>query len=295
MEWLEGRLLLAADALEPNDDFTTAADLGTGDQTHADLSIHESHNDDWYRWTASAGGQLTADVLFSHAAGDLDVNLYSSTRELLRSSASNDNNEQVQYQVTADQVYYIQVFGFFGAVQEDYTLAIDGPQPMADALEPNDSFAAAANLATGDRTVSGLTIDQAGDDDWYVWRAPATGPLAVTAQFLHARGNLDLEVYGANENLILASTSETDNESVSFAAATGQAYYVRIFGAGGAIQRDYQLIVNGPDIPPDAFEPNDTLLTAHDLQTEDQSHAGLTIHAVGNDDWYKWRRRPKAP
>ena len=46
LEKLENRVLLAVDAYEPNDDFESAWDLGQGDQTLYNLSIHALGDDD---------------------------------------------------------------------------------------------------------------------------------------------------------------------------------------------------------------------------------------------------------
>ena len=113
------------DALEPNNSFETAADLGTGDQTYHHLSIDSPDDRDYYRWVAAQNGQLTVDALFSHADGDLDLRLYDAERVLLELADSQGNIERVQHTVTAGSLYFIHVYGFGGATNDDYSLSID--------------------------------------------------------------------------------------------------------------------------------------------------------------------------
>ncbi|MCU0875198.1 MAG: PPC domain-containing protein, partial [Pirellulaceae bacterium] len=128
VERLEGRVLLAGDAYEPNDDFESARNLGQGDQTIYNLSIHAPGNNDWFRWTAPAGGDLTIAIDFLHAQGDIDMALYDASQSRLRLSTSSTNHEEFTYPVAAGQNYYIFVYGFNQATNPDYTLSINGPE-----------------------------------------------------------------------------------------------------------------------------------------------------------------------
>jgi chitodextrinase len=114
------------DAYEPNDSSPAAYDLGTiDDASLADLSIHQPNNDDWFTWTAEANGTLTVDALFSHAGGDLTLELYD-PGGLIDSSATATDNEQVTATLSAGQTYRVRVFGVASATQADYDLVIDG-------------------------------------------------------------------------------------------------------------------------------------------------------------------------
>ena len=71
----------AGDRFEPNDGFGIATDLGPlGNRTETDLSIHLPNNEDFYRFTAAATGNLVANVLFLHAQGNIEAALYDGTR-----------------------------------------------------------------------------------------------------------------------------------------------------------------------------------------------------------------------
>jgi hypothetical protein len=63
-------------------------------------------------------------VLFSHAAGDVDVVLYHASGNAIASSASLDDNEQLTADVTAGQTYYLRVYGYQDAVNPNYSLQL---------------------------------------------------------------------------------------------------------------------------------------------------------------------------
>ncbi|HYW79692.1 MAG TPA: PPC domain-containing protein, partial [Thermoguttaceae bacterium] len=285
---------LLTDALEPNDSFAVATDLGQGDQTRSELTIHRpagqefGSNDDWFRWRAPATGTLSVSTLFSHALGDVDMDFLDSGQVVQAASHSSTDNEFISWSVTAGETYYVHVFGYNGATNPRYTLVIDGPDIAADFFEPNDSFAAAADLGQGDQTHAQLTIHAPNNDDWFRWRATATGTLSVSALFSHAPGDVDLDLLDSGQVVRASSNSSTDNEFASWTVTAGETYYIRVFGYSGATNPDYTLEIDGPDIPPDDFEMNDSFAAATILGRGDQTHAGLTIHTPGDTDWYQW-------
>ena len=64
--------------------------------------------------------------------------------------------------VDADQTYVLEVRGNDGDINPHYELRIDGPELVADALEPNDNLADAVDLGSGDVQLTGLNIHHAG-------------------------------------------------------------------------------------------------------------------------------------
>ena len=120
----------AGDRFEPNDGFGIATDLGPlGNRTETDLSIHLPNNEDIYRFTAAATGNLVANILFSHAQGDIDVGFYDANQQVIAFSGSLDDDEQVTWGVTAGDSYYLRVVVFNADVNPEYDLVINGPDP----------------------------------------------------------------------------------------------------------------------------------------------------------------------
>ena len=70
--------------------------------------------------------------------------------------------------------------------------------PAPDANETNDSFGEATDLGTltDQQTLAGLSLDSAGDIDFFRFRLPAAAQPGntVTMDFLHAQGDLTLEL-----------------------------------------------------------------------------------------------------
>jgi hypothetical protein len=114
------------DLLEPNDSFDQATVLGLGDQRRDNLTIHPLGDEDFFRWKTTATGTLKVDILFSHAGGDLDLELFDVNRNRVAFSDSINDDESITRQVFADETFFVRVFGFNGATNT-YDLVIDGP------------------------------------------------------------------------------------------------------------------------------------------------------------------------
>ncbi|MCA9304857.1 MAG: PPC domain-containing protein [Phycisphaerales bacterium] len=83
-----------------------------------------------------AGGDLVADLLFTHADGDIDLYVWgdNAATVLLGSSTSTSDNEQVSVAGLAAGTYYISVDGWFGD-SNSYKLQLNGvPTPASAAL-----------------------------------------------------------------------------------------------------------------------------------------------------------------
>ena len=122
---------LQPDSYEPNNDFSTAANVGTGDVNLANLSVHAANNDDFYRWTSSANGTLRITAQFSSVAGNLDLFLYDAAHNLLESSTTLTDTERVSRGILPGETYYVVVRGVGGDVNSLYSLSIDSPVPSA--------------------------------------------------------------------------------------------------------------------------------------------------------------------
>jgi uncharacterized protein (DUF3084 family) len=276
-----------ADVLEENDTFATASSLAASDQTYTNLTINAPNDDDYYSLVPAATGTLDVSLAFLNSQGDVNLELFDAAQQLLASSVSTTDAEQVSLAVTAGQTYYIRVFGAGGAVNPNYSMTINAPElPPADALEENDTFATARALASSDQTYTNLTINAPNDDDYYALAPTATGTLDVSLSFLNAQGDINLELFDAAQQLLASSVSTTDAEQISLAVTAGQTYYIRVFGAAGAVNPNHSLTINAPELPNDVFEENDTFATAGSLAALDQTYSNLTINAPNDDDFF---------
>jgi|GEM_PF-1656499 len=111
----------------------------------------------------------------------------------------------------------------------------------SDALEPNNSIAAATVLGSDTAiTLRDLSITP-GDVDFFRITAHHTGKLAVNLFFDHDLGNLNLRIRDASGDIVALATSTDDDERLVIPVVTQEAYFVEIFGAAGNVANTYAL------------------------------------------------------
>ncbi len=148
--------LIVSDPLELNDSIATATVLGSLPYiTLRDLSIHDSGDEDFFRYTAHQTGKLIVNALFTDAIGDLDLEILDATGGSIATSNSSSDNEQLIIPVVGQQVYFIRVFGF-GDDVNDYDLEIENfptPVPTGVILDPaSDTGASNSDNVTSNTT-----------------------------------------------------------------------------------------------------------------------------------------------
>lgn len=151
-------LLLSADGdrLEDNDSIATATVLGSLPEiTLRNLSIDSADDVDFFRVTANQTGKLIVNTLFTHANGDLELRVADANGNEIAVSTSAGDNEQIIIPVVAQQVYFVQVFGFDGATNE-YSLEIENfaaPVPnQVDLVTSDDTGVSNVDNNTSDTT-----------------------------------------------------------------------------------------------------------------------------------------------
>jgi hypothetical protein len=197
------------DAYEPNNSRATATQFGVGSALVEHLSIHAAGDDDWYAWTATSSGSVDVQVQFRHGDGDVDLFAYDAEGRMLGLSQGVEDWEKVTLALTAGQTIFVQVIGFAGAVNADYTLSINagGTLVLPDAREPNNNFAAAAHLDPLVQSLGELNLHSAGDEDFFRWTSPAGGRLSLQASFDHDPSHVELSIYDMLHTLIGESSS----------------------------------------------------------------------------------------
>lgn len=156
-----------------------------------------------------------------------------------------------------------------------------------DRFEDNDAQSVAADLGliTGSRTFNGLVLN---DDDWYRFTTSAAGITTDVLQvnFLHRRGDIDVELRDAAGNLVGNSNGTSSLEKISLYELSARTYFVRVFGYRGATNPSYSLRIQsaGND---DRFEPNDARESAKDLGTLTKGQNFTDLQGL-DDDWYSF-------
>ena len=106
-------------------------------------------NDDYFTFGAAAGAAIAVDTLFSHAAGDLDIEVFNPDGTVLQSSTSSDDNESIDVVAVQDGPHAVRVYGLQDA-SNSYELTATVTTACADdGLEPNDLRAQGSPLTSG--------------------------------------------------------------------------------------------------------------------------------------------------
>ncbi|VXD15184.1 Peptidase C11 clostripain [Planktothrix serta PCC 8927] len=291
------------DQLENNNDLqTTATSLTPGQQTFNAL---RALDDDWYKFTLNSPAQASdyVSIDFQHNLGDLDLEVLTPTGQYLGSyGVSNTETISLRDQPAGD--YYIHAYGYAGATN-NYNLNVvtsTSSSPINntgdDQFEENDTSDQATDLQTkllsGESSFTDLKINS-NDDDWFKFTTTQTGGLndKITINSTQS-GDLDLEVYDSNGQVVGGSYSFYANEEVSLAYLPAGEYKVKVYGYDGASNSNYSLSVTAPvtssstaGIQPDLRETNDTAETAS-LVSNTTKIENLNIHAANNQDWFKF-------
>ncbi len=153
-----------------------------------------------------------------------------------------------------------------------------------DSREPNDSVAGAvvapASLSDGQIC--------AYNDDYYRVDGSSGTEVRVTVDgFVHAEGDLDLQLLSATGAILASSAGTSGSESASHCLAEAGALYARVFGYRGA-ENQYSMRVEetpGACCVDDAGEDDDTRLTARRLSGTDFDGS----ICPGDDDFLRFR------
>jgi hypothetical protein len=287
-----------ADRFEVNNTRETATDLRTvsGLLEWEDLSIHSTTDRDFFRFETTGAGAADnyVDVLFSHASGDVDVRLLNSAGAVIASSTGVGDNERLSLQGLAAGTYFVEVYGFAGALN-DYGLTFNTPAAeVTDRFEVNNNVATATDLRTitGLLDVEDLSIHSNTDRDFFrfVTTGAGTADNYVDVLFSHASGDVDVRLLNSAGAVIASSTGVGDSESLSLQGLAAGTYFVEVYGFAGALN-NYSLSFNAPAAEvTDRFEVNNTRQTATDLRTitglldvED-----LSIHSTTDRDFFRF-------
>jgi hypothetical protein len=219
------------DRREDNDSIATATPYTTA---ITDGQICAS-DDDYFRLGVPANNRVTVTLDgFSHAAGDLELQLLSSTGSILASSASARDVETVSHcSGPTAATLFARVYGFSGA-QNAYalraTVAADATCCVDDRFEPDDTRTTARTVPFG-ATFEGTVCPA--DDDWIAIPMESAGRIQASVTF-DAGADIDIELYGPTGARIASSAGVEAIESIDVTVPGGGAYALRIFLYGGA-------------------------------------------------------------
>lgn len=142
------------DSKEPNNTRETASLMTGHSPTVQNLSLHSNLDVDFFKYVAVANGSAKFDVEFTHANGNVDLQLLDAQGAVLATSAGNGNVESITRTVQRGATYYLRVYG---GPNRSYLVRVSGPN-LRPPIAQNDRAMAANNLPAV--TMSILSNDQ---------------------------------------------------------------------------------------------------------------------------------------
>ncbi len=227
--------------------------------------------------------------------------------------AGNDDSgtveSAVEFDAIAGQTYRIVTDGVEGQSGKFFLSWYPAPPSSPPA---NDDFSAAEEIMGTDGVIDGTTIDateETGEPNhqfhegfqsvWYRWQAPETA--SVSFDTLGSNFNTILGVYqGTTVSALFEVAWSDDNETmlahVSFAATSGQIYWIMVDGFGsqaGSVMLTWQMLFDPPAndnfIAASSISGNSGSTTgtvrAATSEVSEPSHAGIEPK---QSIWYQW-------
>ena len=290
------------DAYEQNDSPTQAWNmLPESTWLSTQLGTGIPKDDDWYGVAGIAlfgENQLVVTCAFTHAEGDIDIELYDSNGVKVAESTGYADNEVLTGRVHGTDHYHLRVYDYspyaFKSNEYDLVWTIDGC--LDDPHEENDNYVDSTDLTEAEGVwlseAGGHGVAVSGDDDWYAMDLPEdAGTLVVTCLFEHAEGDVDLYLYhNPTEAPVAQSVGSGNSEGFRYALPSPPGMHfvrVELFGGSGCTRYDlkWSLVCTNDD----GYEENDQLGDATWLTAD----AGSWLSTVagpgiaGDDDWYE--------
>ncbi len=279
------------DALEENDDELSARLTTQGNYPGLRACTMD---EDFYDITLQAGDQITVNLTFSHAEGDIDMQLLGLFGISVASAVSSTDNETLTYTTTNGGTFSLRVYLLTDAgtrLGNDYgmNIAISGappPQCSPDRYEPNESATAATALAPGSQANLSLCPS---DQDYYALNLVAGDQLTFSLSFTNAEGDIDLTLANPSGTQVGSSAGTGNSESISFTAAVTGTHHARVhlYGDSGTVPGNtYSLnyaVTPANVCLVDRYEINNTRNTATSLALGNYLDLGS---CPSDDDFY---------
>lgn len=285
----------AVDQDEDNDSDGNASLILPGPRNGRNVCLGD---EDFYDVILQDGDTLNVDLSFSHAEGDIDVQVLGFLGIPLATGGSGTDNENLSYTATRFGFFTIRVWlaGDAGTIlgnpyDMDVSVGSTPPPPppvcAADGFEENDSAAAARAMTPG--TTSGLNVCT-GDDDYYAYTFAQGDIVTGNITFSDAEGDIDVQLLNSGGTEVAGGSSATDNETFTYTVATAGTYDLRVhlYGDGGSTPGNpYGLDLQVAGAPAtcvaDSFEPNDTIAAAMSAPAGTITNLGI---CENDDDFY---------
>lgn len=274
------------DFYEPNNDPFSAYDLTMWELTWLSFinGPGTQWDDDWYKIEITPGYErLIVKLIFHHMEGDIDLEVYNSSQDLMTGSYSVEDGEFIDIILPSGQ-YYLKVY--FGNMGNTYDLLWNDMDPALtdDFYEENDG-PGSASIISADQGKWLSQINELGiqaDDDWFeIYINPGFERLIVECVFSNDSGNIDLDIYNSSLVRITESWTDQNHEFIDYVVPSDGVYYIRLHYGNGNNTYDLRWMTFVPG--DDFYEDNDDYWTSRWI--DPNYHTNLMI-VNGDEDWF---------
>lgn len=286
------------DVFENNDSAAEATTISDG--SYSLLVCGNPVDDDWFQTDVVAGEEITIDLLFSHADGNVDLLLFDdrSLTGPVRTSQSMSDNESITYKSARDQTLTWRVLTTSSSPSINYDMNITTVPAGTcddDAFAPNGTSGTAAALSVPTSNQEGLYAALTkceGTEDWFEIDLQNGDSFEAFINFDHSQADLNLEVFDPTMTPVGDGSSTTDDETVTITATTDGTYRIKVDSPETSrIVYDLMIYVNtvGPEDRqcPDPYENNDVGTQAASIPVGSIQDLLLCWPGFGNDsDFY---------
>jgi len=269
-----------------NNTSETASPITEG--VYENLTLCGKTDEDWYEITITKGEVLNFEIFFTDSYGDIELKLYDNEGNLLKNSTSNSDNEKITFLAEKSGVYKINIYSSLSFIGNIYSInySTETFQCDADEFEENNTSETAASILKGSH--ENLTLCSESDEDWYEIALTEGEVLNFEILFTDDNGDINLELYNNEGNILKSSRSTSDNEKIIFLVEETGIYRLRINSLGSNfIKNNYTINYSAEPFQceADEFEINNTSETAATLS--DGRYENLTLCSKNDEDWYK--------
>lgn len=175
---------------------------------------------------------------------DYDFYLYDANGNLLKSSTTTANQEQIyNFPVIANTWYYMKVIGYNGSYNtNDYYRIRAKNYPNIvneDVYEVNDSRSSATYLSTNS-VLTDATIHEASDVDYFRFSIPATQNINITLSNIPSNCDYDLQVLNSSNVIDSSEKGGNETETIQCSLSAGT-YWIRVNSYSGYSNVPYRL------------------------------------------------------
>ncbi|MFC1600719.1 pre-peptidase C-terminal domain-containing protein [Candidatus Sumerlaeota bacterium] len=266
------------DGYGDNDTLEDAYDL-SGDE---DTPLSEINGpailagDDWWEIRIEEGSEIvTIDCTFTHANGNIDIDLVDAQGIVLATSVSATDNEHIEFEVPAAGVYYIHVYG--SNEDNTYDLQWSTQKPASLEVTPLDAYSANGNVGGPFSPPSkAYQLTNIGDRplDW------GAAKLEAWVELDNVSGTI-----AAGQSVVLTVSINSQANALAKGSADDIVLINNTTNGRGSTSRNVLLQIGDDD-----FEDNDTRENATDItDNEGNPLSDLTSDTIvqSDDDWYQ--------